>query len=208
MRRARKLITWRGAALFVATFAAGSTLVHFAPQGTIMDRPFVVEGVVGETLDLDYAQLTVTEVRTADTLDSSLGDALAGGTFLVVDATWRATQGKTQFTGAEITDTEGRVFWPTTRGGCSKGDGAQPGYGWRLTYCFDVPRDALAGATIRLARGSQFEHHAGQRRDAVAVVDLGITPQDVDALWDATATISPDSPWFSATDRTDGGSDE
>lgn len=203
MRHGRRRITWKGAALVVGAVTAGCALVTYVPQSTSVETPFVVEGAVGETLDLTYAELTVTDVRVADTLTSPAEAAAAGGTFLVVDATWRAAQGETRFSGAEVTDEQGRRFWPSTRGGCSVSASAQPGYAWRTTYCFDVPRDALAGATVRLARGSQVEDHAGQRRDAVAVVDLGLSAQEADELWEATETVSPEEPGY-ATASTGG----
>lgn len=197
MRHGRRRITWKGTALVAGAVTAGCALVTYLPQDTGVDVPFIVEGEVGETLDLTYAELTVTEVRVADTLTGLSESAAAGGTFVVVDATWRATQGQTSFSGAEVTDRQGRRFWPTNLAGCSTSASAQPGYAWRTTYCFDVPRDALAGATVRLARGGQSEDHAGQRRDAVAVVDLGITPGEVDALWEAEETVSPEEPGYS-----------
>ncbi|MFI9487643.1 hypothetical protein ACIG47_14735 [Promicromonospora sp. NPDC052451] len=192
MRHGRRRITWKGSALVVGAVTAGCALVTYLPQDTALEDPFVVEGGVGETLDLTYAELTVTDVRVADTLSGVTETAVAGGTFVVVDATWRATQGLTTFVGAEVTDAEGRRFWPANLADCTTAPKAQPGYAWRATYCFDVPRDALAGATVRLARGDQAEEHAGQRRDAVAVVDLGITGGEADELWEATETVSPE----------------
>lgn len=196
MRHGRRRITWKGTALVVGAVTAGCALVTFVPQERAVDEPFIVEGEVGETLDLTYADLTVTEVRVADTLTSFSEAAAAGGTFIVVDATWRATQGETTFSGAEVTDRQGRRFWPSQRGGCSLSASAQPGYAWRTTYCFDVPRDALEGATVRLARGGQIEEHADQRRDAAAVVDLGITASEADELWEAKETVSPEEPGY------------
>jgi hypothetical protein len=196
VRHGRRRITWKGTALVVGAVTAGCALVTYLPQDAGVDAPFIVEGEVGETLDLTYAKLTVTEVRLADTLTGLSEAAAAGGTFVVVDATWRATQGQTSFSGAEVTDRQGRRFWPTNLAGCSSSASAQPGYAWRTTYCFDVPRDALAGATVRLARGGQSEDHAGQRRDAVAVIDLGITPSEVDTLWEAEETVSPEAPGY------------
>jgi hypothetical protein len=196
VRHGRRRITWKGTALVVGAVTAGCALVTYVPQDVGVDAPFVVEGDVGQPLDLTYAELTVTDVRVADVLTSPAEAAAAAGTFLVVDATWRATQGETTFSGAEITDEQGRRFWPSTRGGCSTSASAQPGYAWRTTYCFDVPRDALEGATVRLARGDQTEEHAGQRRDAVAVIDLGITRSRADQLWEATETVSPEEPGY------------
>ncbi|MFC8943476.1 hypothetical protein ACFT1B_35910, partial [Streptomyces griseoincarnatus] len=106
------------------------------------------------------------------------------------------TQGDTTFSGAEVADARGRVFWPTDQADCSLSASAQPGYAWHTTYCFDLPRDALTGATVRLARGDQSEEHAGQRRDAVAVVDLGISKERADELWEATETVSPEAPGY------------
>lgn len=203
MRHGRRRITWKGSLLVVGGVVAGCAFVATVPQEMVVETPFVVEGAVGETLDLTYAELTVTEVRVADTLESFSEVAQAGGTFVVVDATWRATQGATSFVGAEITDTEGRTFWPTDQAGCSTSAKAQPGYAWHVTYCFDVPRDALAGATVRLARGGQTEEHAGQRRDAAGVVDLGISAADAKELWAATETVTTESPGY-ATARAEG----
>jgi len=197
VRHGRRRITWKGTALVVGAVTAGCALVTYLPQDDAgVDAPFVVEGEVGETLDLTYAELTVTEVRVADTLTGISEAAAAGGTFIVVDATWRAVQGQTSFSGAEVTDQQGRRFWPTNLAGCSTSASAQPGYAWRTTYCFDVPRDALAGATVRLARGGQSEDHAGQRRDAVAVIDLGITPSEVGTLWEAEESVTPEAPGY------------
>jgi hypothetical protein len=203
VRHGRRRITWKGSLLVVVGVVAGCALVTLVPQEAVVETPFVVEGAVGETLDLTYADLTVTDVRVADTLESFSEVAQAGGTFVVVDATWRATQGATTFVGAEITDAEGRTFWPTDQAGCSTSANAQPGYAWRVTYCFDVPKDALAGASVRLARGGQTEEHAGQRRDAAGVVDLGISAQDATALWEATDTVTPESSGY-ATASTEG----
>jgi hypothetical protein len=196
VRHGRRRITWKGTALVVGAVAAGCALVTYVPQVQGVDTPFVVKGAVGETLDLTYAELTVTDVRVADTVAGFSDAAAAGGTFVVIDATWRATQGETHFSGAEITDRQGRRFWATNAAECSATAAAQPGYAWRTTYCFDVPRDALEGATVRLARGDDDEDHADQRRDAVAVVDLGITAREADQLWETTETVSPEAPGY------------
>ncbi|MFJ3403654.1 hypothetical protein [Promicromonospora sp. NPDC090134] len=196
MRHGRRRITWQGSALVVGGVVAGCALVTAVPQETVVETPFVVEGAVGETLDLTYADLTVTDVRVADTVESFSETAVANGTFVVVDATWRATQGATVFRGAEITDAEGRRFWPTDQAECSISANAQPGYAWRITYCFDVPQDALAGATVRLARGDQTEDYAEQRRDAAAMVDLGISAQQAKELWAATDTVQTEAPGY------------
>jgi len=200
MRHGRRRITWKGTALVLGAVTAGCTLVAYVPQDVgVVETPFVVEGAVGETLDLTYAQLTVTDVRVADTVTNVSEAAAAGGTFLVVDATWRAAQGPTALLGAEVTDPEGRRFWPTDQAGCANSADVQPGYSWRVTYCFDLPRDALAGATVRLARGDQKEEHAGQRRDAVAVIDLGISPEQADTLWEAADSVTTEAPGYPTT---------
>lgn len=196
MRHGRRRVTWQGTALVVGAVTAGCALVTALPQDEGLDDPIVVEGAVGETLDLDYAELTVTDVRVADTVAGVAETALAGGTFVVVDVTWRATQQATTFAGAEISDTRGRRYWPAALGDCAGSASAEPGYAWRATYCFDVPQEALAGATVRLARGSQSEDHAEQRRDAVAVVDLGITAGEAPALWEAAETVTPEPQGF------------
>ncbi|MBO0608960.1 hypothetical protein [Myceligenerans salitolerans] len=158
---------------------AATWFVTQVPQDAGVDQPFEVEGAVGETVRLGYADLTVTDVRVAQRIDGE-GVAQAGGVFVVVDAVWEAAARTLSIGGAELVDAEERTHAATDRSGCATATSAAPAYGQRITYCFDVAPDALEGAHVRLGRGGEGESGAFQRRDAVAVVDLGLDEAALD----------------------------
>lgn len=170
-----------------AAVAAGTAITVLTPPDLAVDAPFVSEGVVGETVRLDYADVTVRQVRSADSIVAFGDVAVAAGTFLVVDVTVRPTRETTQFFGVEVVDGEGRLYAPASRAECSSSSAAPAGVDQDAVYCFDVPRDGLEGAQFRIARG--VGHDVGQRRDAVALVDLGLDSATADQLWEAEDTL-------------------
>lgn len=172
-----------------AAVAAGTAITVLTPPDLAVDAPFVSEGVVGETVRLDYADVTVRQVRAADSIVAFGDVAVAAGTFLVVDITVRPTRETTQFFGVEVVDGEGRLYAPASRAECSSSSAAPAGVDQDAVYCFDVPRDGLDGAKFRIARGVAWEDHSGQRRDAVALVDLGLDPGTAGQLWEAEDTL-------------------
>ncbi|GAB3165857.1 hypothetical protein GCM10027059_24010 [Myceligenerans halotolerans] len=189
MSRRRRRTAWRTILFAPVAIGAATWFVTQVPQDTTVEQPFEVEGAVGATLRLDYADLTVTDIRLAQRIDGD-GGAQAGGVFVVVDAVWEAADRTLSIGGAELVDAEGRIHAATDRSGCATATKASPAYGQRITYCFDVVPDALDGAQVRLGRGADGEDGAFQRRDAVAVVDLGLdrasfeeTSADETPLW-------------------------
>lgn len=172
-----------------AAVAAGTAITVLAPHDLSVDAPFVSEGVIGETVRLDYADVTVRQVRAADSIVAFGNVAVAAGTFLVVDVTVRPTRQTTQFLGVEVVDGEGRRYEPASRAACSSSSAAPAGMDQDAVYCFDVPRDALEDARFRIARGVAWEDQSGQRRDAAALVDLGLGPATAGRLWEAADTL-------------------
>ncbi|GAA1849237.1 hypothetical protein [Myceligenerans crystallogenes] len=169
----RRVPRWLKAILVLAGLSAGTWLVTVVPQIAFVEDSFEVEGAVGETVDVEYAEVTVTGVRLAEALYATSG-AVAGGVFVVVDAEWHARDGHLAIGGAELVDAQDRSHQATSRGGCPIGAGADPAFPMRVTYCFDVSQDLLDdGLVLRLGRGGDGEEGSYQRRDAVAVVDLG-----------------------------------
>lgn len=202
MRHARRRFSWQGVGIFVAAMATGTAFVQAVPETDIVGTPFLEHGTVGETIDLRYADLTVDQVRVAPTVEG-FETAVAGGTFLVIDVTWRAKERQTHFAGAEVIDREGRSHYPTNRGGCAKGAKLQAGYDWRTTYCFDLDEKALEGAVVRLARGTHLEEQHGQVRDAAAVVDLGIDAARAAELLASDEPVEIEDPGYAATRQED-----
>ncbi|MCF4122667.1 DUF4352 domain-containing protein [Antribacter sp. KLBMP9083] len=183
MTRARVAVA--RATAVAAAVAAGTAITVLAPPDLAVDAPFVSEGVVGATVSLDYADVTVRQVRAADSIVAFGDVAAAAGTFLVVDVTARPTRETTQFLGVEVVDGEGRLYEPADRAECSSSSDAPAGVDLDAVYCFDLPKDALEGARFRIGRGVAHSDHSGQRRDAVALVDLGLDPATAGRLWDA-----------------------
>lgn len=169
----RRLPRWLKAIFVLAGLSAGTWLVTAVPQISFVEDPFEMEGAVGEPVDLHYADVTVTGVRLAEAVYGT-GGAVAGGVFVVVDTEWQARDRHLAIGGAELVDAEDRSHKATSRAGCPIGAAAHPAYPQRVTYCFDVAKDVLDdGLLLRLGRGAEGEEGAYQRRDAVAVVDLG-----------------------------------
>ncbi|MBL0886845.1 hypothetical protein [Myceligenerans indicum] len=169
----RRRFSWRAMLLAPAAIGAATWFVTQVPQDTAVDAPFEIGGAVGETVHLGYADLVVTDVRVAEQIAGD-GVAQAGGVFVVVDAVWQASDRTIAVGGAELVDSRERVHAATDRSGCATATTAVPAYRQRISYCFDVPPDALDGAQLRLGRGGDGEEGAFQRRDAVAVVGLGL----------------------------------
>ncbi|GAB4084541.1 hypothetical protein GCM10028784_11710 [Myceligenerans cantabricum] len=171
----RRGIAWRNVVLVPVVVAAATWFVTEVPRDSSADAPFEVSGEVGDTVNLGYADLTVTDVRHGKAVSGTLDGARAGGVFVVVDTVWQGTDRRVQIGGAELVDDSELAYFGTDRGGCAKSGTAVPAYPQRITFCFDVPAEAVAGAQVRLGRGSQGSSGAFQQRDAVAVVDLGLS---------------------------------
>ena len=199
-RRLRRPPRWRSALIAVVGIGVATWFVTLVPRDTVVEEPFELEAGVGQTLELDYGSLTVTDVRLAEAISGTEG-ALAGGVFVVVDTVWQATDRHTLVGGAELVDTDGRSHYATTRGGCSQSASIYPAFAQRITYCFDVDPEALPGVELRLGRGGQGSDGAFQRRDAIAVVDLALKDataiegtKDAPLLIEATGPVGPESP--------------
>jgi hypothetical protein len=77
-----------------------------------------------------------------------------------------------------LQDNSGRVLSIDPRSGYDRSS-APTGVRWRAQVPFEVPEDALQGATLVFSRDANDD-----RRDDVARIDLGIEPGDVAGLWD------------------------
>jgi hypothetical protein len=147
------------------------------------ERPFVHTAGVGDPVHLTYADVTVDAVRTAKTLDPGQGDIGTPGRWLVVDLTVVAWGRPLAKPGISLEDAHGRTFFSDARSGYSFVS-APTGVPWHVRIPFEVPEDALQGATLVFSRNSLDD-----RRDDVARIDLGIGPGDVARLWSTQETI-------------------
>ena len=176
-----------GVAVFAA-LAVGRTIDTALPVHTD-DRPFVRAGEVGDRVHLVYADVTVDAVRTAKAVDSEQESVVGSpGRWLVVDVTVVAWGSPLAKPGVSLEDASGRTFYSDPRAGYSWVT-APTGVSWRTSIPFEVPRDALPGATLVFSRSGLDD-----RRDDVARIDLGIGPGDVPRLWDTEETVDIGQP--------------
>jgi hypothetical protein len=179
-------MTWRaGIGMGVAVLAAlamGRTIDTALPASTDA-RPFLRAGGVGDRVHLVYADVTVDAVHTAKTLDTDQGAVGTPGRWLIVDVTVVAWGRPLARPGVSLQDTSGRSFLSDPRSGYSWVS-APTGVPWRVRIPFEVPEDALQGATLVFSRSANDD-----RRDDVARIDLGIGPGEVPRLWGTQETV-------------------
>lgn len=171
-----------GAGVAVLAAVAAGQAIDSALPGTD-SRPFVHSAGVRERVHLSYADVTVNGRYVARTLDSVQGVVTTPGRWLVVDlgvVAWHRPLARPGFT---LEDGKGRVYRIDLRSGYSWDD-APTGVPWRVHIPFEVPADALPGATLVISRNAD-DH----RRDDIARVDLGIGTEDAQALWDSEASF-------------------
>jgi hypothetical protein len=167
----------------LAVLAAGQAIDSALPIDHTDVRPFEHSAGVGERVHMAYADVTVDRVRAAGSLDSPQGKVGTPGRWLIVEATVVARGRPLAKPGISLEDSHGRTFLIDPRSGYGW-ESAPTGVPWRVQMPFEVPKDALLGATLVVARSAN-DH----RRDDVAEIDLGIGPGDVGRLWDSDETV-------------------
>lgn len=192
---------WAGlAAALVAAMAVGRVITDALPLDEAVDQPFVRTGTVGNAVDLSYAAVTAEQPRVARRI-VGVQPVQAAGRFLVVDLELRATRESTFFEGVQVVDAKGRRYAPMDRGtSCSTTTTAPTGVRWYAMFCFDVPRSALAGARVVVARGAYEVDGSDQRRDDLASIDLGIDEAEADRLWSHDIAYKAQAPGFQTID--------
>ncbi|HEX2285715.1 MAG TPA: hypothetical protein VHI10_12980, partial [Mycobacterium sp.] len=154
----------------LAALAVGRTIDTALPIDHTDERPFVHAGGIGDRVHLVYADITVNGVRTAKALGTGQEKVGTPGRWLIVDVTVVAWGRPLSKPGISLQDTRGRTFLSDSRSGFSWVS-APTGVPWRMQIPFEVPADALPGATLVLSRNA-----IDDRRDDVARIDLGLEP--------------------------------
>jgi hypothetical protein len=167
----------------LAALAAGRTVDAALPIAHTDERPFVHAAEVGEPVHVVYADVTVDAVHTAKAVDAGQRSVGTPGRWLIVDVTVVAWGRPLVTPGISLQDARGRTFQIDPRSGYSW-ESAPTGVPWQVQVPFDVPRDALEGATFVFSRSNHDD-----RRDDVARVDLGIDADDAKRLWDTTESM-------------------
>lgn len=178
------------AAVVVAAMGLGRLINDHVPLADAAHQPFVHTGAVGETVRLDYVDVTVTGVHVTPTIMGNPASA-SGGRWLVVDTQLLAPREPVHMAGFFLVDARDRRWIASTRGAeCATSAGLSTGVRHYASICFDVPRTALYGARLMATRGAWDSHESEFRRDDVADVDLGIRASEVDALWATTEAVN------------------
>ena len=162
------------AAVVLVAMAVGRVITETVPVNEIATEPFVRTGEVGEVVALRYADVEVTGVRAGPHLYGAEPIA-AAGQFLLVDLRIVARSESLSMFGFALIDRDGRRYAPMGRGAtCPTNTTAPAGVPWYAVFCFDVPKSALDGMVVELAKGDHGVDGANQRRDDLARIDLGI----------------------------------
>jgi hypothetical protein len=138
---------------------------------------------MGDRVHTRYADVTVDAVPTAKSLDTPQGTVGTPGRWLDVDLTVAAWRRPLSRPSICLQDNSGRVFRIDPRSGYDWSS-APTGVRWRAQVPFEVPEDALHGATLVFSRDANDD-----RPDDVAQIDPGIEPGDVAGLWDTQQVI-------------------
>ncbi|MFT4263525.1 MAG: hypothetical protein QM572_09100 [Nocardioides sp.] len=156
------------ALVLVAALGLGRWIEEAWPSGNLDVRSFERAGEVGHRVSLRYADVRVETVTATTMVASQLYASTTTGVWLVVDATLWAKHEVYDADYWRIVDARGRVFEVDARSGYALGQ-ATPKVPWHVRIAFELPKGDLPGATLRISRSD-----ADERRDDVAVIDLGI----------------------------------
>jgi hypothetical protein len=167
----------------LAALAVGQTADRALPMERTDERPFIHAAGIGDRVHLAYADVTVDALHTAKALDAGQTDVGTPGRWLVLDVTVVAWGHPLATPGVSLEDASGRSFRVDPRSGYSW-EAAPTGVPWQVQVPFELPEDALRGATFVFSRNANDD-----RRDDVARINLGIEDGDAAELWDTQQTM-------------------
>jgi hypothetical protein len=160
-----------GLVLIAGILAAG----RLEPIPNQQVAQIITRGKIGETIDTGGFKLTVHKVQATTTLTSadtfgSNGGQVTTDMFLVIDATIVGDWRPTTYNDAQLETGGGYVYRASDRfsGGVVTEDQIQPGISRRGMVVFELPKDRIAGAKLRLGRSQTEDVRLGP----AAVVDL------------------------------------
>ncbi|MCE1177629.1 MAG: hypothetical protein LWW86_01135 [Micrococcales bacterium] len=168
------------AALVVAALSTGRVITDLLPDTNRAYRAWERHVAVGETAQLRYAAVRATRVDGARQIVPPDNNVLVSPTlWVVVDLTAVPREDNVSLSYAELRDTTGRAY-PTSRRSRISCATTNPGIPTKCTAYLEVATDHLPGATLLVSRaGSDSLGDAQGRGDDAAVIDLGITPEQV-----------------------------
>lgn len=175
-------------AAVVATLAAGHGITTLLPTDKVAAAPFVTAAAVGEHVRLPYAEVRLAGIHLATKVQGQPTTATPYGRFLVVDLEVTALREPLLLAAPYLRDGEGRRYAADTGAQCATAVTLPTGLPRYARMCIDVPRHALDGATVVIARGAiEID---GYRRDAVAEIELSLDSTAAELLWNTAAPVT------------------
>ena len=183
----KALATAGFAALVIATLLAGQALIDMRPTDDEAHGPIIVTGRQGQDIDVRTFTVRLISARYVSVIKAGGLNRDTTGIWAVLKVRLIIEKEAGSITYAAIVTRDGRTYRATDRFPQSLIDGSrllQPGIGVEAEFAFELPRNALAGATARFA-ANRYE----QRMDSMAEIEL---PGTTNAQPDSTpATLAP-----------------
>lgn len=170
------------AAFVILALVIGKELGSALPDDSAALRPFEVTGAVGQVVALRTASVQVDDVQLAPTLMTSTAGYRTPGLWLVVTVTLTPVAEHASFALTAIRSADGVRTWEGRSRESLVCQRTPPGVPVVCDLAFEVPPEALPGADLLLATAPD------QRHDTVAVIELGLSQEQVD---DALETEDP-----------------
>jgi len=171
------------AAFVLVALVVGKELATSLPDQSASLRPFEVDGEAGEAVELRTGTVEVLDVALATTVFTPTEGYRTPGLWVVVGARLTPADEKKTFTYTAVRSAEGDRVWEgrtRTALGCPA---TPPGVPVTCDLTFEVPPEALAGADLLVSTETD------QRHDSLAVIDLGLTAEQVEEALAAEETI-------------------
>lgn len=180
----RRLTRWRRAArvtssvlLMLATLAAGHEIMQSRPDRSVTMGHFLRTGGLGDRVEsLDVAATVVSVRGGAAVLTERHEEYHTDGVWLVVRVRLESLHQPQQVTLLAVHDRRGRTFWSSEKFfQATVGYTVQPGIPVEVDVVFEVPRDAVPDAHLRVNnnKGLDLDNHT------MADVDLGLDEESL-----------------------------
>jgi hypothetical protein len=168
-------------ALVLAALSVGRVVTELLPEGPSPVRAFERTTAVDRPVHLRYGDLAVTSVDGGRQLATSRSAMLSPGLWITAHVDFTPRLDKSAIAYAELRDGRGRVLTKGVRN-VLECDVVNPGIPGHCIVAFEVDPTALPGSLLALTSNAN-----DQRGDDLAVVDLGITADQV-STWKARTT--------------------
>lgn len=176
------------AAFVILALIVGKELGSALPDTSDALRPFEVAGSVGQQVKLRTATVQVEEVQLAPILLTPGAGYRTPGLWVMATVALTPAQDNTSLAVTAVRSADGGRTWEGRTRESLNCQRTPPGVTAVCDLTFEVPPDALPGARLVLATATD------QRQDTVAVIDLGLSSEQVDRALETEEPLEADEP--------------